>query len=203
MNTTSTTKSAIWNVLNHRYQSNVLDHQNQITQQPTTSTRAKASSEKVTNTKVHIEEITRGQRNNPLWHEYRQYRVTASSARQLLHSTEVGRPALIKKTMNLQPLQDEENIPPAMLNGIKNEENARQRFVKLTGQAYCGCFVDDILLASPDGCIPDHQLEIKGLASQRSQRVIEAIKEKQNLKSYPHALTAYEKPYLKKENARG
>lgn len=207
MNTTSTTKSAIWNVLNHRYPSNVLDHQNQITQQPTTSTPAKASSENVTNQMVHIEEITRGQRNNPLWHKYRQYRVTASSARKLLHSTEVGRPALINKIMNLQLLQDEENIPPAMLYGIKNEENARQKFVKLTGHTVqeCGCFVDGILLASPDGYIPktDHLLEIKGLSSQRSQRVIEAIKEKQNLKSYPYALTADGKPYLKKENVRG
>ena len=92
MNTTSTTKSAIWNVLNHRYPSNVLDHQNKITQQPTTSTRAKASLEKVTN---------QGQRNNPLWHEYRQYGVTASNARNLLYSTEMGRPALIKKIMSL------------------------------------------------------------------------------------------------------
>ena len=70
-----------------------------------------------------------------------------------------------------------------MLYGIKNEENARQRFTNVTGRAVeeCGCFVEGILLASPDGYIPetDHLLEIKGLASQRDQRVIEAIKERQ------------------------
>jgi hypothetical protein len=33
--------------------------------------------------------------------------------------------------------------------------------------------------------------------------VIEAIKDRQSLKSYPYALTTDEKPYLKKENARG
>ena len=94
-----------------------------------------------------------------------------------------------------------------MLYGIKNEENARQRFTNVTGKAVeeCGCFVEGILLSSPDGYIPetDHLLEIKGLASQRDQKVIEAIKERQSLKSYPYALTADGKPYLKKENSRG
>jgi hypothetical protein len=43
-------------------------------------------------------------------------------------------------------------------------------------------------LASPDGYIPetDHLLEIKGLASQRDRKVIEAIKGRQSLKSYPY-----------------
>ena len=42
--------------------------------------------------KMKIKEITRGQRNNPLWHQYRQYRITSLAARKLLHSTDVGRP---------------------------------------------------------------------------------------------------------------
>jgi hypothetical protein len=157
--------------------------------------------------KDHIEKVTRGQRTNPLWHQYRQYRITSSTARKVLHSTDVGRPALIDKIMNLQPIRNEENIPPAMLYGIKNEENARKRFADLTGQVVqeCGSFIDGILLASPDGYIPetDHLLQIKGLASQRDRKVIEAIKDRQSLKSYPYALTTDEKPYLKKENARG
>jgi hypothetical protein len=152
--------------------------------------------------KDNIEKVTRGQRTNPLWHQYRQYRITSSTARKVLHSTDVGRPALIDKIMNLQPIRNEENIPPAMLYGIKNEENARK-----TGQVVqeCGSFIDGILLASPDGYIPetDHLLEIKGLASQRDRKVIEAIKDRQSLKSYPYALTTDEKPYLKKENAWG
>ena len=140
--------------------------------------------------KFHIERITRGQRDNPLWQQYRQYRVPSSIARKLLHSTDVGRPALIRKIMNVEPVQNKENIPPAMLYGIQNEAKARQRYSSLTGEKVeeCGCFVDGILVASPDGYIPglDRLLEIKGLSSQRNQHVAEAVQEKQSEKSYPY-----------------
>ena len=60
-------------------------------------------------------------------------------------------------------------------------------------------------MASPDGYIQetDHLLQIKDLASQRDQRVIEAIEEAQSLKSYSYALPADWKPYIKKGNSRG
>jgi hypothetical protein len=64
-----------------------------------------------TSTMLNIELATRGQRNNPLWHAYCQYRITSSIARKLLHSTECGRPNLINRIMNIQAVHNEENIP--------------------------------------------------------------------------------------------
>ena len=94
-----------------------------------------------------------------------------------------------------------------MLYGIVNEDRARQKYADITGQVVqeCGCFVDGVLLASPDGYVPatDYLLEIKGLANQRNQRILDAISEKQPCKSYPYALTENGKPYLKKNNSRG
>ena len=46
-----------------------------------------------TSTLVKIEQATRGQRSDPLWHAYRQYRITSS--------TEHGRPNLINKIVNI------------------------------------------------------------------------------------------------------
>ena len=132
--------------------------------------------DETSSTLVKIEQATRGQRSNPLWHAYRQYRITSSLARKLLHSTEHGRPNLINKIMNIQTVQNEENIPPSLLYGIQNEARTRARYTEITGRVVeeCGCYIDGILLASPDGYIPelDHLLEIKGLASQRNQPVI-------------------------------
>lgn len=194
----STRKSSICKVLSHRYQ----EEQSTCDDCPLTVLTTGEE-----NMKMKIEESTRGQRNNPLWHQYRQYRITSSTARKLLHSTDVGRPALINKIMNLQPVHNEENIPPAMLYGIMNEDRARQRYANITGHAVqeCGCFVEGVLLASPDGYVPDtdHLLEIKGLANQRDQKVLDAINDKQSCKSYPYALTEDGKPFLKKDNCRG
>ena len=66
-------------------------------------------------------------------------------------------------------------------------------------------FIDGILLASLDDYIPelDHLLEIKGLASQRNQPGIQAVKERQLEKSYPHAIDGYGKLHLKIDNTRG
>ena len=195
---TSRRKSAICNVLSHRYKQNSnseicsdysLDGA-QFDQVTSTTSEVEACPEVSIDQKDHIEKVTRSQRTNPLWHQHRQYRITSSTARKELHSTGVGRPALIDKIMNQQPIRNEENISPAMLYGIKNEEKARKRFADLTGQVVqeCGSFIDGIILASPDGYIPetDHLLEIKGLASQRDRKVIEAIKDRQSLKSYPY-----------------
>ena len=92
-----------------------------------------------------------------------------------------------------------------MLYGIDNETQAHQRYSNLTGQRFeeCGCFNDGSLVASPDGYILelDHLLEIKGLASQRDMQVIEAVQEKQSLKSYPYGLDENGRLYLKKENS--
>ena len=214
---TSTRGSSIWNLLNNQYEKYADcepitedDHGMAYNKHPTSEGTSQGTSEmevREENIQEHIEKITRGQRNNPLWHQYRQYRITSSTARKLLHSTDVGRPAMIKKIMNLQSVNAEENIPPAMLYGIVNEENARKRYADATGQIVheCGAFVDGVLLASPDGYIPgtDHLLEIKGLASQRNQKVIQSIKEKQSCSSYPYGLTEDEKPYLKMDNSRG
>ena len=60
-------------------------------------------------------------------------------------------------------------------------------------------------MASPDGYIPelDHLLDIKGLASQRDMQVIEAVQEKQSLKSYSYGLDENGRIYLEKENSWG
>ena len=109
--------------------------------------------------------------------------------------------------MNIQTVQNEENIPPSLLYGIQNEARARARYTEITGRVVekCGCYIDGILLASPDGYIPelDHLLEIKGLASQRNQPVIQAVKERQLEKSYPYAIDVHGKLHLKIDNTRG
>lgn len=109
--------------------------------------------------------------------------------------------------MNLQPVHNEENIPPAMLYGIINEDRARQRYANVTGHAVqeCGCYVEGVLLASPDGYVPDTDplLEIKELANHSDQKVLDAVNDKQSCKSYPYALIEVEKPFLKKDNCRG
>ena len=78
---------------------------------------------------------------------------------------------------------------------------------EITGRVVeeCGCYIDSILLASPDGYIPelDHLLEIKGLASQRNQPVIQAVKERQLDKPYPYAIDVHGKLHLKMDNTRG
>lgn len=213
VNSTST-KSSAYNVLSHRYASIVSHDHNYCktgnyddSQQLEQNASTIVTQPNETTTMSNIEIATRGQRNNLLWHEYRQYRIASSIARKLLHSTERGRPNLIKKIMNLQPIHNEENIPPSMLYGIQNEAQARERYERITGKKVeeCGCFVDGILVASPDGYIPelDHLLEIKGLASQRNQPVIQAVKERQSDKSYPYAIDSNGKLHLKSENARG
>lgn len=103
---TSTAKSSIFKVLSHRYQNLQEDEQSSCdTCASTLEGMAEASM------KMKIEKITRGQRNNPLWHQYRQYRITSSAAGKVLHSTDVGRPALINRIMNLQPVHDEQTSP--------------------------------------------------------------------------------------------
>ena len=69
-----------------------------------------------------------------------------------------------------------------MLYGIVNEDRAHKKYADITGQVVqeCVCFVDGVFLASPDGYVPatDYLLEIKGLANQRNQRILDAISEK-------------------------
>ena len=211
------TKSSVYNVLSHRYASIVkhdheyckfgepADYVGEQLQQNTDGSCTQLANE--TSTMLNIELATRGQRNNPLWHAYRQYRITSSIARKLLHSTERGRPNLINRIMNIQAVHNEENIPPSLLYGIENEARARARYTAITGRVVeeCGCYIDGILLASPDGYIPelDHLLEIKGLASQRNQPVIQAVKQRQSEKSYPYAIDVHGKLHLKNDNARG
>ena len=220
LNSTNT-KSSIYNVLSHRYASivkhdhdyckvGVPDYDNEELQhnrQNISDENCTQPAYETTSTLVKIEQATRGQRSNPLWHAYRQYRITSSLARKLLHSTEHGRPNLINKIMNIQTVQNEENIPPSLLYGIQNEARARARYTEITGRVVeeCGCYIDGILLASPDGYIPelDHLLEIKGLASQRNQPVIQAVKERQLEKSYPYAIDVHGKLHLKIDNTRG
>ena len=220
LNSTNT-KSSVYNVLSHRYAS-IVKHDHDYCKVDAPDCNSEEQEHNVQNTSnesctqpadgslstlVKIEQATRGQRINPLWHAYRQYRITSSLARKLLHSTEHGRPNLINKIMNLQAVQNEENIPPSLLYGIQNEARARARYSEIIGRVVeeCGCFIDGILLASPDGYIPelDHLLEIKGLASQRNQPVIQAVKERQLEKSYPYAIDVYGKLHLKIGNTRG
>jgi hypothetical protein len=115
------TKSSVYNVLSHRYASIVkhdhdyckvgepADYVGEQLQQNTDGSCIQLANE--TSTMLNIELATRGQRNNPLWHAYRQYRITSSIARKLFHSTERGRPNFINRIMNIQAVHDEEDIP--------------------------------------------------------------------------------------------
>ena len=127
--------------------------------------------DETSSTLVKIEQATRGQRSNLLWHAYRQYRITSSLARKQLHSTEHGRPNLINKIMNIQAVQNEENIPPSLLYGIQNEARARARYTEITGRVVeeCGCYMDGILLASPDGYIPELEPPARNQRSSQSK----------------------------------
>jgi hypothetical protein len=128
ISSTSTRKSAICNVLSHRYKQNSnseicsdysLDGE-QFDQVTSTTSEVEACPEVSIDQKDHIEKVTRSQRTNPLWHQHRQYRIASFTARKELHSTDAGRPALIDKIMNQQPIRNGENISPAMLYVIKN-----------------------------------------------------------------------------------
>ena len=116
------TKSSVQNVLSHRYASIIKHDHNyckadepadyvtgEQLQQNTGESCTQLANK--TSSILSIEQATRGQRNNPLWHAYRQYRITSSIARKLLHSTERGRPNLINQIMNIQAVHNEENIP--------------------------------------------------------------------------------------------
>ncbi len=152
------TKSSVYDILSHIYASIVnhdhdyckvgepVDYVGEQLQQNTDGSCAQLANE--TSTLLNIELATRGQRNNPLWHAYHQYRITSSIARKLLHSTERGRPNLINRIMNIQAVHNEENIPPSFLYGIENEARARARYIAITGRVVeeCGCYIDGILL---------------------------------------------------------
>ena len=141
MNSTNT-KSSGYNVLSHRYAS-IVQHDHDYCKVDAPHCNSEELEHNVQNTSnesctqpadesllalVKIEQATREQRNNPLWHAYYQYRITSSLARKLLHSTEHGLPNLINKIMNLQAVRNEENIPSSLLYGIQNEARARARY---------------------------------------------------------------------------
>ena len=119
-NSTTTTKSPVWKVLHQRYASSVnrdhnychsgdYDHGKQLIH-VICSTDSKLKDNEISQVQ-HIKKITLGLRGNPLWHQHCQYGIPSSLARKVLHSTEVGKLALINKIMKVQPVSSYKNIP--------------------------------------------------------------------------------------------
>ncbi|XP_072264470.1 uncharacterized protein [Pyxicephalus adspersus] len=129
-----------------------------------TSAQAKLSQKDIQS----IESHTRGQRNNPDWHKWRQNRITASMAHQISHSrfanqktTDIPQ-SYLKAILGTGPKVQ----TAAMSWGIKNEKcavrNYEKQALKNKGREVqvedCGLFIHPTknwLAASPDGIVKD------------------------------------------------
>ncbi|XP_069474921.1 uncharacterized protein [Ambystoma mexicanum] len=115
-----------------------------------------------------IEIETRGQRENPKWHDWRENRITASMAHQIANSKYVnGRSSEVPQSYLKAVVTKSSGIQtPAMTWGIKNESNAVREYQQLktkNGNGHvkvedCGLYIHPEktwLAASPDGIVKD------------------------------------------------
>jgi hypothetical protein len=111
---------------------------------------------------VHIEKGTRGQNDNKNWHKFRKGLLTASNCKLIRCSTDQRKTA----SNLLAPSKlNEDQLPLAIKYGRKNEEKARNLFMKIHQfeHKYVSCLVPGLyvsdqsqyafLVASPDGII--------------------------------------------------
>lgn len=114
-----------------------------------------------------IEQVTREQHKNSLWHELRYARVTASKAFEISRcKTEKG--SLVAAIMGAK-LPD----TPAMKRGRLLENKVRCRVEDILGKTIqrCGIFISTkcpIIAASPDGMCEDALIEIKCPSSKKT-----------------------------------
>lgn len=133
---------------------------------------------------AEIEMTTRGQINNPVWHEKRQDRITASRFHTVCHLT-----AARQKTFAEQLLFPKSFKSRATTHGIINEPIAIQKYSEEFGIEVqnCGLVISErypFLGASPDGLVGEETLiEIKCPYASRH-----------------HYINETTVPYLKKQN---
>ncbi|XP_029442341.1 uncharacterized protein LOC115082225 [Rhinatrema bivittatum] len=147
---------------------------------------------------VKIEQETRGQRNNPMWHEQRENRITASIAHKIANSKFVNdrSPEVPQSYLKAVVNEGPKVQTPAMSWGVKNEKTAIKEYQQLTSRKAgkdvkvtdCGLFVHpekSWLAASPDGIVRDGStgkpaklLEVKCPYKHRDHTVKDACKDK-------------------------
>lgn len=125
---------------------------------------------------MKVEDLTKGQRNNPQWLILRKWRLTASNFGIVLNSKKVTS-SLYKRILGEYDLSGVQ----AINWGIVKEEEAIQAFQLSTGFVVesSGLWLDKsgILGASPDGLVgSDAVVEVKCPFSKRSCTIDEAVK---------------------------
>ncbi|XP_074860351.1 uncharacterized protein LOC142018436 [Carettochelys insculpta] len=144
---------------------------------------------------VKVERETRGQRDNPKWHEWRENRITASVAPRIANSKFVnGKTSEVPQSYLKAVVSSGSKVQtPAMSWGTRNEKAAVQAYEelqsKMTGRPVkvedCGLFIHpgkEWLAASPDGIVresgTEKLLEVKCPYKHRDKTVKEACKDK-------------------------
>lgn len=145
-----------------------------------------------------VERETRGQRDNPKWHEWRENRITASVAPRIANSKFVnGKSSEVPQSYLKAVVSSGSNVQtPAMSWGTRNEKKAAKAYEELqsrkAGRAVkveeCGLFIHqgkEWLAASPDGIVreadtgkPLGLLEVKCPYKHKDKTVKEACKDK-------------------------
>jgi hypothetical protein len=125
-----------------------------------------------------VQNLTVGQRNNPLWHLVRKGRLTASNFGCVLNAKRAT-PSLVKRLLGEYDI----SRVKAVAWGVSNESEAIKAFTSHTGLRVeeTGIWLDanGILGASPDGLIgKNHVLEVKCPFTARILTLDEAMKNK-------------------------
>ncbi|KAJ1087437.1 hypothetical protein NDU88_000608 [Pleurodeles waltl] len=144
-----------------------------------------------------IEKETRGQRDNPKWHEWRENRITASVAHKIANSHFVNRKTSEVPQSYLKAVVGQGPViqTPATSWGIRNEKRAVQEYAHLKSRNSrggvkvedCGLFIHPKktwLAASPDGIVKNNStgkpiglLEVKCPYKHKDQTIREACKD--------------------------
>lgn len=146
---------------------------------------------------MKIEQETRGQKNNPKWHEQRENRITASMAHKIANSMYVNdKSSEIPQSYLKAVVNAGSRVQtPAMSWGIKNEKAAIKEYQELASKKAgkdvkveeCGLFIHpekSWLAASPDGIVHDGStgkplklLEVKCPYKHRDRAMKDACKD--------------------------
>lgn len=125
-----------------------------------------------------VEKATKGQRTNPVWHQLRKGRLTASNFGAVIKAKRVS-PSLIKRLMGMYELSGVQAINWGVVQeeeGIKAFEAAKQCKVVDSGLWLSR---SGVLGASPDGLLgEDAILEVKCPYTQRNATIAEAVEQK-------------------------
>ena len=124
---------------------------------------------------VSVASLTTGQRDDPLWHEARKGRLTASNFGCVLKSKRAT-PSLIKRLLGEYDL----SRVKAVRWGTNNEKEAFKCFAMQTGLPVeqTGLWLHEcgVLSASPDGLVGKNHLEVKCPYTVRNMTIRDAVK---------------------------